>query len=50
MDKPIKDWGYGISQYTESDVLKGLELHAFCTNVVAQSMQDDDLHYRGSYS
>lgn len=41
MDKPIKDWGTGIPDYTDDDVLDGIELHAFCTNTVAQSMQDD---------
>lgn len=47
MDKPIKDWGQGIPNYTEDDVLKGVELHAFCTNVVAESMQDEGYTIEG---
>ena len=42
MNKPIKEWGKGIPEYSQDDILSGLELHAFCTNVVAQSMQDNE--------
>ena len=41
MSKPEKDWGTGIPRYTQDDVLSGLELHYFCANVVAQTMQDE---------
>ena len=41
MNKPVKDWGYDIPKYTDLDMLKWFELHAFCTNFVAQSMRDD---------
>ena len=47
MDKPIKDWGTGIPKYTENDILAGLELHEFCTNIVAQSMQDEGYTIEG---
>ena len=47
MEEPVKDWGFGIPKYTESDVLKGLELHAFCTNIVAQNMQNDGYTIEG---
>lgn len=47
MNQPLKDWGKGIPKYTEEDVLKGLELHAFCTNIVAQSMQDEGFTIEG---
>lgn len=47
MDQPIKDWGYGIPEYTEDDVLSGLELHEFCTNVVAKSMQENGYTIEG---
>lgn len=47
MDKPIKDWGFGIPNYTENDILEGLELHEYCTNIVAQSMQDEGFTIEG---
>lgn len=47
MNKPIKDWGSGIPKYSKDDILIGLELHEFCTNAVAQSMQDDGFTIEG---
>lgn len=47
MDKPIKDWGPGIPDYTEDDILEGIELHKYCTNIVAQSMQDNGFTIEG---
>ena len=47
MDKPIKDWGAGIPDYKEDDVLDGLELHEYCTNIVAQSMQNEGFNIEG---
>lgn len=47
MNRPLKDWGKGIPKYTQNDVLEGLELHKFCTNVVAQSMQDQGYTIEG---
>ena len=47
MDKAFKDWGNGIPDYSEDDVLRGLELHEFCANIVAQSMQNDGYTIEG---
>ena len=47
MEKPIKDWGKGIPEYTETDLLEDMELHAFCTNIVARSMQDEGYTIEG---
>ena len=49
MNKPIKDWGSGIPKYSKDDILSGLELHEFCTNAVAQSMQDDGFTIEGVF-
>ena len=47
MEKPVKEWGPGIPDYSEEDILQGLELHAFCTNVVAQQMQEEGFTIEG---
>ncbi len=43
----MKDWGRGIPNYKKEDVLEGLELHEYCTNIVAQSMQDEGYNIEG---
>ena len=48
MDKPVKEWGKGIPQFTDSDVLKGMELHAFCANAVAGWMQENNYEIEGA--
>ena len=47
MSKPTKEWGKGIPDYTDDDVLEGMELHAFCTNFVAESMQKEGYAIEG---
>lgn len=41
MEKPIKDWGQGIPQYTKEDLLQGMELHSFCMEFVIPSLQQE---------
>ncbi len=41
MNGEQKEWSNGIPTYSHDDILSGMELHAFCTNTVAQQMQDE---------
>lgn len=47
MNKPMKDWGAGIPKYTEEDILQGLELQEWCTNIVAETMQNEGYTIEG---
>lgn len=38
---PVMDWGKGIPKYSKEDILKGMELQAFCVDMVAHMMEDD---------
>lgn len=48
MGKTPERWGPGIPDYTEDDILKGLELHAFCIKPVAQVMRDEGYDIKGA--
>ena len=47
MEKPIKDWGQGIPQYTKEDLLQGMELHSFCMEFVIPSLQQEGYTIEG---
>lgn len=43
----MKDWGEGIPDYTEDDLMEGLELNAFCTESIARYLQDHGYYIDG---
>lgn len=47
MKQPPKKWGPGIPKYSKEDILEGLELHAFCTNILGQYMQNEGYTIEG---
>ena len=47
MGEQMKRWDAGIPDFTDEDVLSGIELHAFCTNLVAQQMQSEGYTIEG---
>lgn len=47
MSEQVKKWGEGIPEYSDTDILSGIELHAFCTNLVAQAMQNEGYTIEG---
>ena len=47
MDMPEKDWGKGIPEYTEEDLLRGLDLQGFCTDIIAQRMEKQGFTIEG---
>ena len=47
MSEEMKKWDAGIPDYKDEDVLSGIGLHAFCTNLVAQQMQNEGYTIEG---
>ncbi len=47
MDKPIREWGPGVPDYSKSDLLEGTELHAFCTDAAARWMKENGYTIEG---
>lgn len=46
-NEELKDWGEGIPEYTEDDLMEGLELNAFCTESMARYLQGHGFHISG---
>ena len=38
---PVMDWGEGIPKCSKEDILKGMELQAWCVDTVAHMMEED---------